>query len=202
MKPRVSEPEKCASSPIRSVKTAPGVVWVGATFTSWEAAQAAIYAHEEQLGHCWHMAQGKLDNAGKRKKIMFRCNRYHYPIPTHSSNIDPSDFRKGKSIMTGCNAHVNVNRVFNLTNFWHVTLTEWDHNHACKIPEGASIQRLPTADEEQGPTIFFVFTTLMAISKQNFIVPLDLNGVHLLLAFGQLIVQFLLMNLIDYGLFW
>ncbi|KAF5383675.1 hypothetical protein D9615_003671 [Tricholomella constricta] len=131
----------------RIVEAAPGVICLGSVFDSLEEAQAAIYAREEQLGHRWWMAQSKSDAQGNRKKMTFRCNHYAQHIPTHSTLIDPSDHRKGKSIRTGCRAHVNVNRVVH-SSLWSVTTASWDHNHPREVPEGAPIRRRPTMEQK------------------------------------------------------
>jgi len=87
-----------------SVVEAPGVVRVGSIYPSLEAAQEAIYAQENRLGHVWRRGQGTKHSNGSQKKMTFRCNHYHHPTPTHSGLIDPSDHRKGKSIKTNCMA--------------------------------------------------------------------------------------------------
>lgn len=116
---------------------------VGAVFTSWEAAQAAVYAAEERLGHKWRIGQSKVTTNGMKKKITFRCNHYYHHTPTHSPNLDPSSYRDGQTVKTECSAHVNVNRV-DSTNLWHITLAERQHNHEREIPEGGFAPRPPT----------------------------------------------------------
>jgi hypothetical protein len=147
---------------VRSVNAAPGLVHVGDVFNSWEQAQTAIYAREERLGFQWRIGQGKLDGGGHRKKITFRCRQYYHTTPTHGVHLDPSDFRQGKSIRTGCEARVNVNRVENTTGLWRVTFTEWNHNHLRAIPEGGSIQRPATVEEKE------IITRLATNSSQKF----------------------------------
>ena len=134
---------------VRSVDTAPGLVHVGDVFNSWEEAQNAVYAREARIGFQWCIGQGKLDSVGHRKKVTFRCWQYYHTSATHGVHLDPSDFRQGKSIRTGCEARVNVNWVQNTANLWWVTFTEWKHNHPRAIPEGGSIQRPATADEKK-----------------------------------------------------
>ena len=131
-----------------SVVEAPGVVRVGSVYPSLEAAQEAIYAQENRLGHVWRRGQGTKSNDGSQKKMTFRCNHYHHPTPTHSPWIDPSDHRRGKSIKTDCKAHVNVNRIQYSTS-WHVTLANWDHNHEREIPVGGTIRRSATLEQRK-----------------------------------------------------
>jgi hypothetical protein len=146
--PRGKQPTSItADRPCRSVELAPGIVRKGSVFNSWEEAREAIYAREARLGHCWHIAQGKIDQHGNRKKVTFRCNHYYHAVPVHSTVIDPADHRRGKTIKTECLAHVNINRISN-SSLYHVTLTHWDHNHPREIPEGAPIRRKPTAAEK------------------------------------------------------
>jgi hypothetical protein len=94
-----------------SVTEAPGVVRVGSTYPLLEAAQDAIYAQENCLGHVWHRGQETKSSDGSQKKMTFRCNHYHHPTPSHSHSIDISDHHRGKSIKTNCMAHINVNRI-------------------------------------------------------------------------------------------
>ena len=132
----------------RSIQPAHGLVRLGSTFTSFEEAKAAVYEQQLRLGHRWRIAQGKTDNAGHRKKVILRCNHYYHHVPTHLATIDPSDHRKGKTIKTGCDAHVNLNRVPGTTDSWHVTTVNWDHNHDREIPEGGSAPKPPTAEQQ------------------------------------------------------
>lgn len=103
---------------IHSVNTAPGLVRVGDIFNSWEEAQTAVYACEEHLGFQWRIGQGKLDSGGHWKKVTFQCQQYYHTSTTHGTHLDPSDFCQGKSIHTGCEARININRVQNTTNLW------------------------------------------------------------------------------------
>ncbi|KAF8959344.1 hypothetical protein BDZ97DRAFT_1667343, partial [Flammula alnicola] len=128
------------------VEIAPGVVRIGALFNSWEEAQSAIYTREERLGHHWRIGQSKTDNWKNRKKITFRCNHYYQHVPVHSIDLDPADHRKGKSIRTDCQAHVNVSRQDG--GKWRITLVDWEHNHPREIPEGGSIRRPATEDQK------------------------------------------------------
>ena len=114
--------------PLHLVEPAPGIVHKGSIFTSWEDAHEAIYAHEACLGHRWRIAQGRIDKHGNRKKVTFQCNHYYHTAPIHLIAIDPADHRCGKTIKTGCSAHVNINLIAS-SSLYHVTLTHWDHNH-------------------------------------------------------------------------
>ena len=143
-----------------SVVEAPGIVHVGSIYPSLEAAQEAIYAQENRLGHVWRRAQGTKHSNGSQKKMTFRCNHYHHPTPTHLHSIDPSDHRKGKSIKTNCMAHVNVNQIRH-SSLWHVTFTNWNHNHEREIPIGGSIRRPATQEQRK-------LVTELATSAGNF----------------------------------
>lgn len=132
---------------MRLVEPAPGIVCKGSVFESWEDAREAVYAREARLGHRWRIAQGKADKRGNRKKVTLRCNHYYHAVPVHSTEIDPADYRHGKTIKTECLAHVNVNRIAN-SSLYHITLTHWDHNHAREIPKGAPVRRNPTKLEK------------------------------------------------------
>jgi hypothetical protein len=132
--------------PARSVKASPGAADIFSVYQSIDEAEAAIYAREEALGYQWKRAQVEKDNYGQLKKRTFRCNCYYHHTPKHAVGIDPSDHRQGKSIKTGCKAHVNVNRKGSQ---WVITLANWDHNHPRQIPEGAPIRRQPTKVQKE-----------------------------------------------------
>ena len=142
----VSQGVKPESPPKRSVKASPGAVEIFSVYQSIDEAEAAIYACEEALGYRWKRAQVEKDNYGQLKKRTFRCNCYYHHTSTHAVGIDPSDHRQGKTIKTGCKAHVNVNRK---GSHWVITLATWDHNHPRQIPEGAPIRRQPTEVQKE-----------------------------------------------------
>ncbi|KAJ3516162.1 hypothetical protein NLJ89_g1290 [Agrocybe chaxingu] len=135
------------SSLHRTVIPAPDRIQIGTIFHSVEEAQKAIFAREERLGHRWKIAQSRQDASGRKRKVTFRCDHYYYHKPTRSRNIDPSDYRKSKTIKTGCMAHVNVNRVAE-SGDWCVTLTDFEHNHPRATPEGAPVQRPATKEQK------------------------------------------------------
>lgn len=137
---------KPESLPARSVKASPGAVEIFSVYQSIDEAEAAIYAREEALGYHWKRAQVEKDKYGQLKKRTFRCNCYYHHTPIHAVGIDPSDHRQGKTIKTGCKAHVNVNRKGSQ---WVITLVSWDHNHPRQIPEGAPIRRQPTKVQKE-----------------------------------------------------
>ena len=130
--------------PTRSVKVSPGAVNIFSVYQS--IGKAAIYAREEALGYQWKRAQVEKDKYGQLKKRTFRCNCYYHHTPVHAVGIDPSDHRQGKTIKTGCKAHVNVNCKGSQ---WVITLVSWDHNHPRQIPEGAPICRQPTKVQKE-----------------------------------------------------
>lgn len=118
-------------------------VVVGTTFHSWEEGREAVYALENRLGYKWKMAQGK-QVLGVRKKITLRCNHYYTHTPTHSPNLDPSDWRNGRSVRTNCTARCNLNRI-QYTDMWMATKVERAHNHEREIPKGGFVPTEPSA---------------------------------------------------------
>ncbi|KZW01719.1 hypothetical protein EXIGLDRAFT_760624 [Exidia glandulosa HHB12029] len=52
----------------------------------------------------------------------------------------------GKPVTTGCAAHINTNRV-GKSNVWSITTANYEHNHPCTIPVGATALRPPTKEE-------------------------------------------------------
>ena len=142
----VSQGVKPESPIAKIVKASPGAAEIFSVYQSIDEAEAAIYAREESLGYQWKRAQVEKDSYGQLKKRTFRCNCYYHHTPKHAVGIDPSDHRIGKTIKTGCKAHVNVNRKGSQ---WVITLATWDHNHPRQIPEGAPIRRQPTATQKE-----------------------------------------------------
>jgi MULE transposase domain len=133
--------------PLASVVASHGPIQEGKVFVTWEEGRDALYAEEERRGHKWKVAQGKHDQHG-RKKVILRCNHYYHHQPTHQPNLDPSEYRKGRSIRTGCNAHVNFNRVQD-SSLWHITFISLVHNHDREIPPGGLATRPPNHNQRQ-----------------------------------------------------
>lgn len=115
---------------------------VGSVYQTLKEAEEDVFERERKLGHIWKKAQLKRDKDGVAiRKQTLRCNHYDQPRPSHSMAIDPTDHRKGKTIKTGCLAHVNINLNHGL---WCITLADWDHNHAPQVPQGGTVPRPPT----------------------------------------------------------
>lgn len=131
------------STPSRDPTISSGPIRVGSVFASWEDARDAIYHQEELRGFRIVMGQSTLDKSKAKKKITVRCDHYRTHEPKKRRNIDPSEFRKGKSIKTDCFAHWNVNRLQD-SGVWHVTLVDNHHNHDRDIPAGGFATRPPT----------------------------------------------------------
>jgi hypothetical protein len=130
-----------------SVAASHGPIQQGEVFVTWEEGRDALYTEEERWGHKWKVAQGKHDQRG-RKKVILHCNHYYHHQPTHQPDLDPSKYRKGKSIKTGCNAHVNFNRIQD-SSLWHITFINLVHNHECEIPPGGFATRPPNHNQCQ-----------------------------------------------------
>ncbi|KAJ7211729.1 hypothetical protein GGX14DRAFT_314634, partial [Mycena pura] len=123
------------------------VVRMGSFFSTFEAGRDAIYQREAALGNIWRMGQTKRGNDGSVRRITIRCNHYGVAKETHRTDIDPSDHRAGRTLRTNCSAHVNLSVVAG--GGWHVTLVNWEHNHAPEIPVGGNLPRPPTAEERE-----------------------------------------------------
>lgn len=116
------------SSTVRLAPVVADTVLVqGTVFKGWEDARKTVFAAEEKLGHIWKTDQSKRDTAGELKKVTLRCHRAGLHIPYHSTVIDPSDRRHGKSIKTSCPAHINVNQIH--PGMWHFAKVNQIHNH-------------------------------------------------------------------------
>lgn len=124
-----------------------GNINIGQAYDSFEEGQAEVYALEARQGHIWRIGQTKKVN-DQPKRITLRCNHYHRHTPTHLPTIDPSDYRRGKTIKTDCMAHVNITRSA-ADGTWHVTMTNWNHNHPPQVPPGGSIPRPPTKEQRE-----------------------------------------------------
>ena len=143
--PRLLRPRKEESGDLkRELGLLPDVVRVGSCFKTLEDARQAVFAQEEALGHKWITKQTKKKN-DRVVRVTLRCNRYSNPIPQHLLAIDPSDHRHGRSVRIGCDAHVNVCQP--VAGGWHVTVTNFKHNHAPLVPPGGSITRRPTKEQ-------------------------------------------------------
>lgn len=118
-----------------------GDINIGTSYSSFEEGQKAVYDLEASRGHIWRIGQTKKVNDAP-KRITLRCNHYYRHTPAHLHTIDPSDHREGKTIKTDCMAHVNLSRRVDGT--WHVSMTDWKHNHPPQLPPNGSIPRPPT----------------------------------------------------------
>ncbi|KAJ7110884.1 hypothetical protein C8R44DRAFT_561981, partial [Mycena epipterygia] len=139
------EPDSKPHIPSRIIQPESGKTRRGAEFETLDEAIHAIYSHQEEAGHKWVFGQSYKTDAGVLTKRTLRCNRYRNATPTHHLDIDPSDYRQGKSAKTQCKAHVNVNRLPASTK-WYLSLVDLQHNHEREIPIGGAASRLPTQE--------------------------------------------------------
>ncbi|KAF8489758.1 hypothetical protein JB92DRAFT_2835994 [Gautieria morchelliformis] len=118
-------------------------------YKSLEDARSVIYDFEESRGNKMRVGQSKRVSKSAEsglKKVTYCCSCYASHTPKHKPNIDPSDFRSGKSIRKNCLAHVNVNRI--LPSYqWHITAANWTHNHDAILAPGAAAPRPPAPDQ-------------------------------------------------------
>ncbi|TFK22279.1 hypothetical protein FA15DRAFT_657697 [Coprinopsis marcescibilis] len=102
---------------------------VGTTFWNVEEAKQAVYAAQEKLGFLWKVGQSNKGSDGTQE-----------------------DHRNGKSIKTGCNAHVNINRLSPM--LWNITLVDFKHNHDRELALGGQAPKKPTAIQKQVVTTY------------------------------------------------
>ncbi|KAF7372284.1 hypothetical protein MVEN_00088100 [Mycena venus] len=133
-----TQPQKPKLEPLSNISNSQrpplqiiGDINIGKTYNSFEEEQADIYALEARRGHIWQIAQTKKVN-DVPKRITLRCNHYYQHTPSHLHTIN---HRCGKSIKTDCMAHVNLTRSA-ADGTWHVSFTDWMHNHSPQIPSG------------------------------------------------------------------
>ncbi|KAJ3712562.1 hypothetical protein C8R42DRAFT_647375 [Lentinula raphanica] len=116
----------------------------GSIFKSLEDARDFIYKEEEQNGHKWVIGTTKV-KSGVITRQTLSCNRRRIHKPVHDQTIDPADFRQGRSIKTGCQAHINVVR--DGTGLWRLSIVDLEHNHDRSIPVGGVAAHYPTPDQ-------------------------------------------------------
>ncbi|KAK7036889.1 hypothetical protein R3P38DRAFT_2770949 [Favolaschia claudopus] len=115
-----------------------GDINIGKTYRTFEEGKADVYALENARGNIWRIAQSLKPRGGSEAvKYTVRCNRYYHHIPKH----DPT-------IKTNCMAHVNFRRSAK-DGTWHVTFTDWQHNHPPTLSVGASIPRPATEPQRE-----------------------------------------------------
>ncbi|KAJ7440879.1 hypothetical protein FB451DRAFT_1058599, partial [Mycena latifolia] len=122
-------------------------VRLGSFFTSFEKGRDAVFEREARLGHIWRIGQTKRASDGSIRRITVRCNHYGRTQSGHHSDIDPSDYRTGRTNRTQCMAHANFAAL--PAGGWHVTVVDWTHNHPREVPVGGSIPRPPTLEQRQ-----------------------------------------------------
>ncbi|KAJ7096840.1 hypothetical protein C8R44DRAFT_643740 [Mycena epipterygia] len=158
------EPDSKPHIPSRIIQPESGKIRRGAEFETLDEAIHAIYSHQEEVGHKWVFGQSYKTDAGVLTKRTLRCNRYRNATPTHRLDIDPSDYRQGKSAKTQCKAHVNVNRLPASTK-WYLSLVDLQHNHEREIPIGGAASRPPTQEHRDVVARFSESFSRQHISK-------------------------------------
>ncbi|KAJ6452558.1 hypothetical protein C8R47DRAFT_998072, partial [Mycena vitilis] len=132
-------------APLRNPVLAFGPIKVGNMYDSHDEAVAAVFQAQEAEGHKWILNQTHKDTSGALNRRTLRCNRYRNPVETHLPDIDPSDWRKGKSGRTNCDARVALVRVDGPPQRWRISKVDATHNHERHVPIGGQVQRPPTA---------------------------------------------------------
>lgn len=130
-----SDPDNETVEPVR----------IGSFFPSFELGRDAVFEREARLGHIWCMGQTKRGSSDSVRRITLRCNHYGQTKSSHRPDIDPSDYRTGRTNRTECSAHVNLVAVAG--GGWNVTVIDWGHNHPPEVPEGGYIPHPPTAQQ-------------------------------------------------------
>lgn len=151
-KPRVSlrtpPPSGHISHPRRWVEAGVVPVQEGDIFSTVEEAIEAIMKEAKAAGFVMRRGERKLcSNGVDVKKVTMRCQCYGVASEEHDFRVHPTDLRKGKSVKTGCKAHVNINRVPGSSDF-HITTIDENHNHPRILAIGGKAQRPPTPDQK------------------------------------------------------
>ncbi|KAL8283615.1 hypothetical protein RQP46_005410 [Phenoliferia psychrophenolica] len=104
------------------------------TFGTVEGAMATVLASE-------------LADTGELKKVTMCCSSHGIYQSKHAAGLDPDQRRKGKTIRTGCAAHVNI--TFNSgLGVWYFSTTSIAHNHARHNPEGFEQPGRPAPEQQ------------------------------------------------------
>ncbi|KAH6904734.1 hypothetical protein BKA70DRAFT_1108998, partial [Coprinopsis sp. MPI-PUGE-AT-0042] len=130
-------------------------------FVTYDEAEAAVYRYELQCGHQWIKGFTYRDPNGAVKEYTLTCNHYRHYQPTHSRTVDPREWRAGKTVKSGCTAHVNINRQ-KATGTWRITMIDLDHNHAPEMQPG-DVARLPATEEQKN-----LIKSLACSTSQNY----------------------------------
>lgn len=129
-----------------SVAVVKGGIKVGQMFLNIETACNAVFSQQEQAGFKFRRGQTRRDTNGQIRRITLRCHQYGEYKPCHEKDIDPADFRVGKSAKTECMAHVNLCQDGSL---WRISLVDLVHNHGRYLPIGGSASRPPTEEQRK-----------------------------------------------------
>ncbi|KAJ7763797.1 hypothetical protein B0H16DRAFT_1268304, partial [Mycena metata] len=122
-------------------------VRLGSYFASFELGRDTVFAREAELGHIWRIGQTKRGSDSAIRRITPRCNHYGRTDSGHRPDIDPSDYREGRTNRTGCMAHVNPAAV--VGGGVYVTVIDFEHYHPREVPIGGDIPRPPTSEQRQ-----------------------------------------------------
>ena len=122
---------------------------VGDSWRTLPLAIQAVYDAEERKGYKFRRNQSKPGTLVPGiKRITLRCSSSGVAAHTHSSHVDPTNHRKGKTARTQCSAHINLNRVGASERFM-ISLIDDSHNHEPPIPVGGRAQRAPLPTERE-----------------------------------------------------
>ena len=82
-----------------------------------------------------------------RKRIRLLCSSARKPVMRRRDDIDPSDFRKSKSIRTDCLCRVNITH--GADGYFRITAVNLTHNHPAHFNDGLPETRRPSQEQTQ-----------------------------------------------------
>ena len=130
--------------PPRTDGPAEPIVEQGSEFETLDSACKALRGQEGRRGFQWKIAQTKLDPAGGKKKVVLKCRCAGVHSPTHSLDLDPADYREGRTVKKACQARANISRV---AGAWYISRYDSVHNHDRELPPGLPARRPPTQEQ-------------------------------------------------------
>ena len=93
-----------------------------------------------------------------RRRLRILCSSSRHPFQRRKDDIDPSDFRKSKSMRTECPCRVNVTH--GADGFFRLTHVQLTHNHPAHISDELPAPRPPSEEQTRFVLSLVPITTL------------------------------------------
>jgi hypothetical protein len=113
-----------------------------------------VLEYEHRRGYRYHKGEEKTlaeENPRRhkpcRKHLRILCSSAHRSNLRRKDDIDPSDFRKSKSIRTDCPCRVNVTH--GADGFFRLTHVHLTHNHPTHFSDALPAPHRPSKEQTQ-----------------------------------------------------